>query len=49
MLWKEMIVHTNAWHFPLWLNWEDFILPIKHVTGPMPTRLFVRMRREADQ
>jgi hypothetical protein len=49
ILWKESIVSSNTWHFPLWLPIEDFFMPVKRVNGPNPTRLFVRLRREADQ
>ncbi len=49
VLWKEMQVHYNTWRFPLWLNFEDFFIPIKVDDEPHPARIFVRLRREADQ
>ena len=49
VLWKEMQVHYNTWRFPLWLNFEDFFIPLKVDDEPYPARIFVRLRREADQ
>ena len=49
ILWDEMSVHYNTWNFPLFLNFEDFFIPIKVDDEPIPARIFVRLRREADQ
>ena len=49
ILWNEMIVSNNTWHFPLWLPIEDFVIPFKISRGSTPGRLFVRLRRSADQ
>jgi hypothetical protein len=49
LFWKEMSVHYNTWHFPLWLNFEDFFIPLKVDDEPLPARIFVRLRRSADQ
>jgi PEGA domain len=45
VLWNDMLASYNTWHFPLWLNYRDFFIPIEKTSGPFPTRLFVRMRR----
>jgi len=47
--WEEMSIHYNTWNFPLWLNVEDFFLPVKFKGGLQPSRVFVRLRRLAEQ
>lgn len=49
ILWREMYTNEGVWHFPLWLGFEDFILPVKFVRGQSPSRIFVRLKRSADQ
>ena len=49
LYWKEMEVGYNTWRFPFWLNFEDFFIPLKVDDEPLPARIFVRMRRQADQ
>jgi hypothetical protein len=49
ILWNEMSVHYNTWDFPLFLNFEDFFIFLKVDDEPIPARIFVRLRREADQ
>ena len=49
LYWKEMEVGYNTWRLPLWLNFEDFFIPLKVDDEPLPARIFVRMRRQADQ
>ena len=49
IFWKDATVYYNTWRFPLWLNTEDFFLPIKLTRGELPNRVFVRLRRQADR
>ena len=49
IFWKDATIFYNTWRFPLWLNTEDFFLPIKWTRGEIPNRVFVRLRREADR
>ncbi len=49
VLWNEMSVYYNTWDFPLFVNMEDFFIPVKVDNEPIPARIFVRLRREADQ
>ena len=49
VLWREMYVHEGVWRFPLWLGFEDFLLPVKVVRAQAPSRVFVRLERSADQ
>ena len=46
--WREMSAGTRTWDFPLFLNIHDFFrpAPVKHRL--VPQRIFVRLRREAD-
>ena len=46
--WRDAAVGYKTWDFPLWLNWTDFVRAYKSSTGEWPSRLYVRMRREAD-
>lgn len=43
--WNEAYLSYNTWRFPLWLNWQDGLLPWKIVDASSPGRIFVRMRR----
>jgi hypothetical protein len=49
ILWREMRISMNTWRFPLWLSFEDFFVPLKRKKGKSPSRIFVRLRREADR
>jgi len=49
LLWREMRISMNTWKFPLWLGFEDFFVPVKVRSGKAPSRVFVRLRREADR
>ena len=49
ILWQEMYTNEGVWRFPLWLGFEDFFLGIKVVRGQAPSRIFVRLKRSADQ
>ncbi len=49
VLWREMYTHEGVWRFPLWLGFEDFLLPVKFERGQSPSRVFVRLKRSADQ
>ena len=48
VLWQEMYTNEEVWRFPLWLGFEDFLLGVKVVRGQSPSRIFVRMKRSAD-
>lgn len=47
--WRDSSVHYRTWNFPLWLSSEDFFIFYKRQGGEFPSRIFVRMRREADR
>ena len=47
--WRDSTVSYRTWNFPLWLSSEDFFLFYKRQGGEFPSRVFVRMRREADR
>ncbi len=49
MLWREMSVLPKTWRFPLWLNLEDFFVPVKKKYLLKPSRIFVRLQRTADR
>jgi len=49
IFWREGLAYFNTFAFPLFLNYRDFFVPIDLNRGPQPQRLFVRLRREADQ
>ncbi len=49
VFWDEMSIHYNTWNFPLWLNVEDFFLPVKFKGGLQPARVFVRLRRLSER
>ena len=49
VLWNDMLAYFNTWHFPLFLNYRDFFIPIERHVGPYPARIFVRMRRPTQQ
>jgi hypothetical protein len=43
IFWDESTV-PNTWNFPLWLNIEDCLAPIKYDHTYWPQRVFVRMK-----
>lgn len=47
--WKDASTSANTWCFPIFLNPPDFFVPIKSKSGESPSRIFVRLRREADR
>lgn len=49
LLWREMAVLPKTWRFPLWLNLEDFFVPVKKKYLLKPSRIFVRLDRTADR
>lgn len=49
LLWREMSVLPKAWRFPLWLNLEDFFVPVTKKFLLKPSRIFVRLQRTADR
>lgn len=44
ILWRESYKDWDTWRFPLWLNYEDFLAPIKLSRGLQPSRIFVPLR-----
>jgi hypothetical protein len=44
ILWDEGLLYFNTWHFPLWLNFQDAIAPIKLSRHLHPSRIFVPLR-----
>lgn len=48
ILWSEMYARSEVWHFPLFLNTRDLLVPIKYEPAYAPSRLYVRLDRNAD-
>lgn len=48
VLWPEMSTHPRNWKLPLWLNIDDFFVPVRTKAPLQPARIFVRMKREVD-
>ena len=48
MRWVDMYQDDQTWHFPGWLNFRDFVAPVKKELGWEPTRIHVPMRLAAD-
>jgi hypothetical protein len=48
-LWDEMYMTSRVWKFPLWLNLGDVFTPIQTRRILMPSRVYVRLERAADQ
>ena len=44
ILWREAYKYHNTWRFPLWLNFDDAIAPIKLSRSLQPSRIFVPLR-----
>lgn len=49
ILWKEAYLSYQTWRFPLWLNFEDGLAPIKLSRSLHPARVFVPMRLAAPE
>jgi hypothetical protein len=49
VLWRQMYINSSTWHFPLWLNFRDFVVPVRVDKRLSPARIFVRLERTADQ
>ncbi len=49
ILWRDMYLRSEVWHFPNWLNTRDFFEPIKVDKRYSPARIFVRLERTADK
>ncbi|MDP6519392.1 MAG: PEGA domain-containing protein [Planctomycetota bacterium] len=49
IFWSDMLASPNTWHFPLFLNYEDFFRPVQHTEVTWPARIFVRLERAVDQ
>jgi hypothetical protein len=48
MRWSDMYQDSQTWHFPGWLNFRDFVAPVKKDLGWEPSRIHVPMRLAAD-
>lgn len=46
--WRDGVLSTQTWSFPMWLGLEDFLFPIKEDDGLMPARIHVRLRRASE-
>ncbi len=49
LLWHEMNVHERAWRFPLFLNFGDFLVPVKWTNTHSPGRVHVVLDRLSDE
>jgi len=47
VLWKDMSLRPDVWRFPLWLNLEDSVEPVKFHQDLSPGHVFVRLQRAA--
>lgn len=48
VFWHEMNAGTRTWRFPLWLNIDDFFVPVRARHPLQPSRIFVELKRVAD-
>ncbi len=48
-LWDEMYMNSSVWNFPLWLNMGDAFTPVQTRKVLLPSRVYVRLERTADQ
>ena len=46
--WREAYIREQVWRFPLWLNLQDFVAPVKVRPGLSPGRLYVQLDRDRD-
>jgi hypothetical protein len=42
--WSKGVASSQAWHFPLFLEYTDFFLPIRRNSGHQPGRVHVRLK-----
>ena len=49
ILWSEMYVGPQAWHFPLFLPLGDLLAPVKWTEGHAPGRVHVDLDRISDE
>lgn len=49
IFYDEAYIWSNTWRFPLWLNVQDGLAPIKIERGYRPSRIFVRLRLAGTQ
>jgi hypothetical protein len=47
--WSEATVGPHTADFALWINLDDAITPVKRTNELIPGRIFVRLKRLADQ
>jgi hypothetical protein len=45
ILWRDMYARLGVWRFPLWLNVEDALEPVKVRKAIAPGHVFVRLER----
>ncbi len=48
MRWDDMVQDAGSWRFPAWLNFRDFVTPVKKQLSWEPSRIHVPMRLAAD-
>lgn len=48
ILWTEMYVGPQTWHFPLFLSFRDFLVPVKWTEGHAPGRIHIDLDRLSD-
>ncbi len=48
VLWTEMYVGPQAWHFPLFLSFRDLLVPVKWTEGHAPGRIHIDLDRLSD-
>lgn len=48
VLWRDMYVRPQVWRFPLWLNLEDALEPVKIRRTYSPGHVFVRLDRAGE-
>ncbi len=49
ILWSEMYVGPQTWHFPLWLPLRDFLVPVKWTEAHAPGRIHIDLDRVSDE
>lgn len=46
VFWREAYIREQVWRFPLWLNLQDFVEPVRVETVLNPGRLYVQLDRD---
>jgi hypothetical protein len=46
--WRDMTIRAENWRFPLWLNLNDSVEPIKYRQEMAPGHVFVRLQRASE-